>query len=223
MTVVVDLSIPPRSFPFGRVIHGGGAGSAEVVVTQVVPRDGAVIPYFWVSGAEPDAFESRLRVDANVEHLRRLDGVPERTLFRLEMSTADATLLGALDEGEVSVESMGGDGERWDVRISGDDYVAVTAFFETLRERGIGFSVRRVSNGPSRGGIGYRLTEKQYEVLELAYREGYFDVPRGTTLTELGDRLDISDSAVAQRLRRGLTALLSETVFGPADSFRFEE
>lgn len=45
------------------------------------------------------------------------------------------------------------------------------------------------------------LTDKQRETLALALREGYYERPRETDLSNLADRLDISKSAVSQRLR----------------------
>jgi hypothetical protein len=45
-----------------------------------------------------------------------------------------------------------------------------------------------------------------------AYEQGYFEVPRSVTVTELADHFGISDNAFSQRLRRGLSALVFETM-----------
>jgi len=44
------------------------------------------------------------------------------------------------------------------------------------------------------------LTEKQQEAATLAVSKGYYEQPRGTTVDHLADELDISKSAVSQRL-----------------------
>lgn len=44
------------------------------------------------------------------------------------------------------------------------------------------------------------LTEKQREAAVLAVSAGYYETPRQTSLGELADRLDISKSALSQRL-----------------------
>lgn len=44
------------------------------------------------------------------------------------------------------------------------------------------------------------LTEKQQEAMQLAADRGYYDRPRETDLTELAGELDISQSALSQRL-----------------------
>lgn len=45
------------------------------------------------------------------------------------------------------------------------------------------------------------LTDKQRMTLELALEEGYYDRPRQTNLEDLSNELEISKSAVSQRLR----------------------
>ena len=45
------------------------------------------------------------------------------------------------------------------------------------------------------------LTPKQWEALELAFEEGYYDQPRTVDLETLAAELSISKSAVSQRLR----------------------
>ena len=44
------------------------------------------------------------------------------------------------------------------------------------------------------------LTEKQQEAATLAVSKGYYEQPRETTVDQLADELDISKSAVSQRL-----------------------
>jgi predicted DNA binding protein len=53
------------------------------------------------------------------------------------------------------------------------------------------------------------LTEKQRETLEFALTEGYYERPREVDLGTLADELDISKSAVSQRLRTAETKLIT--------------
>jgi predicted DNA binding protein len=55
------------------------------------------------------------------------------------------------------------------------------------------------------------LTDKQRQTLELALRSGYYERPREIDLTELAARLDISKSAVSQRLRAAEHKLIKQT------------
>lgn len=52
------------------------------------------------------------------------------------------------------------------------------------------------------------LTEKQRRTLELALEAGYYDRPREADLTYLAEELDVSKSAVSQRLRTAETKLI---------------
>ena len=46
------------------------------------------------------------------------------------------------------------------------------------------------------------LTERQAALLDLAVREGYYEVPRGTTHRALAERLDLAPGTVSDRLQR---------------------
>jgi predicted DNA binding protein len=50
-----------------------------------------------------------------------------------------------------------------------------------------------------------------YAALTLAYEHVYFTEPRETDLEELAELLDLSPSAVAGRLKRGMKLLIEET------------
>ncbi|WP_435158434.1 helix-turn-helix domain-containing protein [Haladaptatus sp. DFWS20] len=56
------------------------------------------------------------------------------------------------------------------------------------------------------------MTSEQREAVVTAYKRGYFQIPRQTTLTTLAESFDISDSAYSQRLRRGLSIMIHETM-----------
>jgi predicted DNA binding protein len=58
-----------------------------------------------------------------------------------------------------------------------------------------------------------RLTDRQREVLQTAYRSGFFEWPRGSTAQEIADALDVSQPTVSRHLRaaeRALFGLLFE-------------
>ncbi|SFT01273.1 Predicted DNA binding protein, contains HTH domain [Halostagnicola kamekurae] len=59
-----------------------------------------------------------------------------------------------------------------------------------------------------------KLTDEQLAVLETAYDNGYFDIPRETSATDLAAELDIAQSTVSERLRTAERTLL-ELIYGP--------
>ena len=57
------------------------------------------------------------------------------------------------------------------------------------------------------------LTDRQREVLEVAYGLGYYDVPRMSSTAEIATELGVDDSTVAEHLQRPEHNLL-ESLFG---------
>jgi predicted DNA binding protein len=62
------------------------------------------------------------------------------------------------------------------------------------------------------------LDEGQRELLSDAVREGYFKVPRRTTLVELSDAHCITDREASERLRAALDDVLRECLYDAEDS-----
>jgi predicted DNA binding protein/GAF domain-containing protein len=62
---------------------------------------------------------------------------------------------------------------------------------------------------PTRSSFFERLTERQREVVERAYREGYFECPKQTTGKALAETMDISASAFHNHLRAAESELFS--------------
>ena len=58
------------------------------------------------------------------------------------------------------------------------------------------------------------LTPKQWEALELAFEEGYYDQPRSVDLETLATELSISKSAVSQRLRSAEARVVGSVLDG---------
>jgi predicted DNA binding protein len=58
------------------------------------------------------------------------------------------------------------------------------------------------------------LTPKQRRGLELAVVRGYFDDDRDVRLSELADELEISKSALSQRLRTAQAKLVTDVFDG---------
>lgn len=52
------------------------------------------------------------------------------------------------------------------------------------------------------------LTDRQHEVLNVAYELGYYDVPRGASMSEIAAELEVDDSTVAEHLQRAEHNLL---------------
>ncbi|TYL36349.1 DNA-binding protein [Natronococcus pandeyae] len=81
------------------------------------------------------------------------------------------------------------------------------AVMDEFRERFPGISVQSLLQPPLRGTPEERvfvnrgkLTDRQYEVLQTAYRMGYFERPKGANATEIAAELDITQSTLTEHL-----------------------
>lgn len=59
---------------------------------------------------------------------------------------------------------------------------------------------------------GSGLTDDQRELLRSAVREGYFEVPRKATLTDLAAANDMSEREASEQIRSSLDVLLRDAV-----------
>ena len=108
------------------------------------------------------------------------------------------------------------------VTISVRDREVLESIVSGLREVGAGIRLIRITQS-TEGTSSHAdvleveadaITEKQREAVALAAEIGYYETPRRADLGDLADRLDISRSAVSQRL----TAVESKLIAGFVDS-----
>ncbi|MFW9799183.1 MAG: helix-turn-helix domain-containing protein [Candidatus Thorarchaeota archaeon] len=79
----------------------------------------------------------------------------------------------------------------------------------TLRERFPHVSIRKLRSKPT-ASFQILLTEKQQEAFLLAYRSGYYEMPRKSRIEELCKKLGIKRVAMQERLRRAEMRILSD-------------
>lgn len=213
MSVIATIGLAAGDFVLGSALDDGP--DFRVRLERVVPVGGRFVPYLWVETAHLDEIERIFRQEADVESFAVVDATDEETLVRVEWAREVTDFLDLLVESDATLlDGVGGDGcWRLDLRFEDDD--ALTAFYRRCRDRGIDVVLDTIHEreAPARPEIGADLTATQRQTLRLAYEAGYFEVPRRTNLVELAAKLDISDSAVSQRLRRGTGKLLAATLF----------
>lgn len=173
----------------------------------------------WATGGDFDAFEDALPSDPTVEEYRVLADVGDRRLYRLTLSAVgeeSSTYVAATDEDIVLLDlTMTGDEARMIVRVPSRE--ALRTYATVCRRLDIPFRLQRLyeegeSGNDDQDGHQFGLTDAQREALVRALEMGYFDVPRGASVDEIADELDVSGQAVSTLLRRGQTNLLRSTV-----------
>ena len=98
-----------------------------------------------------------------------------------------------------------------------DGYDELREVVADLRERYSSLDVKRLVRSPAedvevddvvvdRG----KLTDRQREVLETAYRMGYFERPRRANATEVAEQLDVQPSTVSEHLTAAQAKILDD-------------
>ncbi|MFB6130192.1 MAG: bacterio-opsin activator domain-containing protein [Salinigranum sp.] len=211
MSVIASFTLPAEEFMLGRTleVHRG----VRVRLESMIPTGETRVPYFWVDSDDADAVAAALRESPTTSAARVVDEVDGETLFRVDWAGDVNGLIGTIHDAEAIVLEGVGMGDEWSFSIRFPTNENLSRFYQTCVEKGISLDLDRIDSPVTSGGDGnYGLTGPQQETLLTALDAGYFDVPRETTLVELAERLGISDSAVSQRLRRGLTTLLTSTL-----------
>jgi len=213
MSVIAHFGIPADQFPLGEVLAVDE--DVRVRLETMIPTGADVAPFFWVPTEEAAAVETVLRDSPSTDSVRALDRTDGETLFRVDWDTAVDGLVEALEGADAVVLEGEGRGDTWHFRVRFPAHDALSAFYGACLEEGVDVDLTEVNN-PLGGesGAGFGLTGEQRETLRVALEAGYFDVPREATLLDLAERLEVSDSAVSQRIRRGLGTLLSATLAG---------
>ncbi|MCT9097101.1 helix-turn-helix domain-containing protein [Haloarchaeobius sp. HME9146] len=217
MSIIATFQVPPEDFPLGPVLQS--LGEVEVQMERIVPLRGRVIPFVWVSGddAEEADIEQALEEHEEVEDVSVLDHIGNDWLVRLEWQPELGGLLEAILDSEGVLLDASGSNDEGRFSVQFDDHTGVSEFHQHCQDNGIEATLLRLHTPEERPAAwaDFGLTESQYIALVTAHEAGFFDVPRGTTLTQLADEFGISDSAISQRIRRGIDALIENTLLVP--------
>ncbi|MFB6195741.1 MAG: helix-turn-helix domain-containing protein [Haloplanus sp.] len=214
MTTVIEFTIPTDAFELGETL---AMSAVEIQLSQVVPRGDRFVPYLWARTTDtPDQFaefEAMLDDDFRVDHLEALEDNGGERLYRIEWATELNGLFAGLRSHELSIEYRRGTADQWKFRAFNREHGRLESFQEYCAAHDIDIQIERVyhptslDNRPEWG-----LTAEQRTVLQTACELGYFDVPQGASLAEVGEELDISRQAASDRLHRGLQTLISEAL-----------
>lgn len=211
MSVQAAVSVPARDFLLGETLNDGA--DVQLRVNVVIPTGEAAIPYLWVSNIPPDQVERTLSSDPDVRVVDVVERNGDIALAKVRWRSVSAQLLELLVESNaILAEALGNEGS-WSLSLRFPDQEELAEFYQRCTDRGITMTVESVDTNSWDGGRStLPLTDLQKEALRTAFETGYFEVPRDGTLVDLAEELGVSDSAVSQRLRRGIASLVESTV-----------
>ncbi|MFC7080648.1 bacterio-opsin activator domain-containing protein [Halorussus caseinilyticus] len=223
-----EALVSERSIELDFRIHGTGSPVLEFVdrtgaefefETAVQRRDGRLHAFFTIRNAPP---EETLQYVEDVSWIEDVHLVTERDgEYLYECALADQSFLRSLmDRGAMPRTLTASEEEgRFVIRLpQSADVRAFVDLFENYYDD-VELVARRERDEPVmtrqdfESELAERLTERQAEVLRMAYFSGFFDWPRGSTAEEIAQALDVSQPTVSRHIRgaeRVLFGLLFE-------------
>lgn len=217
MSLIAHVTVPTDEVLIGGLFPSDEEFAMDLV--EVVPTGEGLAPYVRVTAEEGTrrSFERAASEDARVSSFDAIEATDGSTLYRVEWTGAADGFLGRCIDEEILVKAAVGTSRHWYFELLVPDHATLTSFHRRCGSNGITVTLQRIYD-PEDGGSRWGLTEAQREAITLARRKGYFGVPRGATLTELAEELDISHQAMSGRLRRGLETLIDNTVMDEMDA-----
>lgn len=208
--IIVDITIPAESFELGRVL----TDHPEITVRfeRIVPLQAEIIPLLWVANGDGAAIKAVLQDHSQIEFVRSLTPADEEELFEVRWQPEFNGLIRAMVDADARMLKGEGTADGWEFRLRFTSHEDLTEFNQTVTDQGIPLTLQQLHN-PTAPDKRASLSTKQREAIKHAYRRGYFNVPRDSTVSDLAASMEISDSAFSQRLRRGLSTLTRETFF----------
>lgn len=207
MSVIGDFSIPAASFALEEAL------SREPEVTVEADRLAShstmeVLPFLWASGGDLGAFQRALEDDPTVREASVVEDAEDAVLFKPVWSDEFRGLIDDMVDHHAAILEAEATGDTWHLKLRFAEEGMVSEFQQHFRETGHRFEVHQLTRPSESHQREFGLTEAQYEALVAAAEDGYFQVPRGASVEDLGERLDISANSISQRLRRGTETLV---------------
>jgi len=173
--------------------------------------------FFWSYGDQFDQFEAGLDEDDGVERWTCLETKPGRRLYRVthpaKLPIVDLYHHAIEHDALIRSATITSDGYR--ARMFVPDRDALASWREACGTDGLSIDVSALYGAeqtpPERH---HGLSDQQREALLIAGEEGYFSIPRETSLAGLAEQLGVSSQAASERLRRGMENLVDGALVG---------
>lgn len=187
----------------------------EVVWEETYERaEGPPMMLFWVRGDDMGV-EDALAADEAIREPTLLAELADRRLYRVtftDLGTETNLMPHLMAVGGVLQKAVG-TGDGWTCRAQFPDRAALDHIYQFCRGHDVSFTLDRLYDRAEWAETDATVTQKQRTVLKLAYEEGYFEVPKETSLAAIAEELGVTKQAVSARLNRGLDNVLGSTLF----------
>lgn len=194
-------------------------------VAAVAAETGAPVEGIWTSVGSTDGEGSVTEFQVETDDPPDLSGVElvltigRRHLLRLEHHDDPACPCERLGAHGCAIQHYAARSGRLRLVFNAADFAELQTVVGDLRDRFPDLDVRRLVRSPEAAADGDvvfvdrgKLTERQHEVLQLAYRRGYFERPRRTNGSAIAAELGVDQSTFAEHLASAQRKLLGDVL-----------
>lgn len=201
--------------------------ATALALTETVAHDGSAVVHpirgagtdptgdrhlFSVRTADLERFEAGLDADRTVDAYERVVELGDEAVYALRYTDRAVLFSTEVARQNGVVLEMENEGTAWRFKCWLPDRSAAQALWEFGRANDVDVELVRINDYGSVFESAYGLTEAQREAVLLALELGYFDEPRGATLGEVAEALEISKPSASRLLRRGVKRLVLATL-----------
>lgn len=211
MSVIVELTIPSAAFELGQILRV--KEPTQLTLETMVPLGGKPTPFVRIRNDARETFKRSVREHPSVNDIQLVNTHEDESLYALDWEPSDSSLLRRIFDLDAALLGATGTADTWGLELRFPTHAALSLFQDYYLEEDIEVAIERIYN-PTKPDAGpwYGLTAPQRETLTYAVETGYYSLPRQISTQELADTFDISDQAVTERLRRGISTLVLNTL-----------
>ncbi|MFC4987365.1 helix-turn-helix domain-containing protein [Saliphagus infecundisoli] len=207
MSLIVECQLRAPDLPFGNVVDAVPDLTLELESMEQ-SHSGPLVLFIRATAPSFDGLRSGLEDSPFVEDYFLISEVESMRLYQLILTIRRPPLFDELLVRKRFPESVTirADGLYVKQQFANHDEFATWRYFH--RDMGISVQIDRLYESTSTDAELIGVSDKQREALLTAYEVGYFAVPQQASLDDIEAELDISRSALAERLHRAQAHLI---------------
>lgn len=214
---IATFSIDPDGFALAHALDEAPGTAVEAERIAAHSRHW-VMPCLWATGDDIDDFESALAEDPSVDEVIERTRVDDEVFYQVNWSADVKRHVDAALDMEATILNAEVENGEWNLRVRFATRDQFERFREYLREQGLTFRLRNLTESSSPRQEMGGLTAAQRDALVAAVEMGFYDVPRSTTLEAVAGSLGISAQAASERLRRGTSRMVENVLVTHAEA-----
>jgi len=218
MSLIAEFSLRSPDLVLASALAAAPNVTVELEQQMATEFDAPVF-VFWAFGGDFERLGTGLERDETVREYTVIEELGDRKLYRARLDCEDVCAIYPVYQRlGASPLTATGSADGWQRRVRFPDRDAVVEMRQYCADNDVDFRLNRLyTPGDSELEDEFGLSAEQRHALVTAERIGYFQVPRDVALAELGEELDISGQSASERIRRGVSALVSNTLLSDFD------